>query len=494
MPAHSSIQQNGDFFENLLNYSTDLFAVHDNVGKYLFLSQASKGLLGFEPEELLDQALFNYFHPDDLEKMEVALQKVGNTNGTYTVSYRFRRKDERYVWLETTLNGVKDSRFGNDVKIVSVSRDITDKKTSEEMVKKFVQAVETASDNIVMANAEGIIMYVNPATFDVTGYQPPEIIGKNVKTFWGEHMDSEFRSDLWKTIQQQKKTFKGEIMNVKKSGEKYITETHITPIKDRKGDIEFYVSISRDITKAKEVDRMKTEFISLASHQLRTPLAAMKWYLEMLIAGDAGKFNEEQLDYISSVDKSNERMIELVNALLNVSRIESGRIAIDPVPTDLEELVKNVYEDVQMRIKDKNIDFVVSSHKNLPLINIDPKLIRNVYQNLITNAIKYTPDNGEIEVFISKKGGEIISQVSDNGYGIPKREHCKVFGKFFRGENITKIETKGTGLGLYLAKAIVEASKGYMWFESDEGKGTTFWFSLPVRGVKPKKGEVTIES
>jgi len=359
-------------------------------------------------------------------------------------------------------------------------------------LQKFQLAVENAHDHIIITDPDGIVLFANKAVETITGFTQADIIGKKAgsKELWGGVMTKSDYEIFWKKIKTDKQVYVGEFKNRRKDGEIYYAEAHVSPILDEENNVVFFVGIERDITHAKEVDRMKTEFISLASHQLRTPLSAMKWFLEMLLNGDAGKLNDEQKEFVTNVDQSNNRMIELVNSLLNVSRIESGRIIIEPQPTNIKDLITETLNEVEVQYKDKKQTIITNIHDSLPLIPLDQKLMRQVYLNLFTNAMKYSPPQSEIVIFVSRENDMIISQVTDNGYGIPKKEQDHIFSKFYRATNAVKKETEGNGLGLYLVQSIVESSGGKIWFTSEESKGTSFYFSIPLSGMKQKAGEV----
>lgn len=238
-------------------------------------------------------------------------------------------------------------------------------------------------------------------------------------------------------------------------------------------------------TEAKEVDHMKNEFISVAGHQLRTPITAIRWNGEMLLNSDFGPIGETQKISLQRMHSSAVHMSSLVNDFLNAARIESGRIRLTPKPTNLTELAKKILKNFETAIAEKEIKIKIA-FDNLEETNLDPELIGEVFNNLLSNAIKYSPIGGKIDFSIKNIGDNLIVEIKDQGPGIPKAERDKIFSKFFRGKAAILIDTEGNGLGLYIIKAIVESSKGKIWFESEENKGTTFWFSLPKYGMLNK--------
>ncbi len=244
------------------------------------------------------------------------------------------------------------------------------------------------------------------------------------------------------------------------------------------------IIIFRDVTNERDVDKAKTEFVSLASHQLRTPLSAVNWYAEMLLAGDVGELNEKQKKYLDEVYRSNQRMVELVNALLDVSSLELGTFVIEPESTNVIELIQSVIDEQMPQINGKKILMSFLFEKDISLMRVDPKHLRMVVQNILSNAVKYTHDGGDIKIEVSSpEKKNILLKISDNGYGIPKNQQDKIFTKLFRADNVRGKDTDGTGLGLYIVKSIVENSGGKVWFESfrdKESKGTTFYVKFPL--------------
>lgn len=265
------------------------------------------------------------------------------------------------------------------------------------------------------------------------------------------------------------------------------------------------IQVFRDITREKEVDKAKTEFVALASHQLRTPLSAVSWYAEMLLAGDVGELNSDQKKYADQIYQGNHRMVELVNALLNVSRLELGTFYIEPESANVAELVQNVITEEKLLIDQKHLTLTTVFDPNIPLTLVDPQLLHMVVQNILSNAVKYTPEKGTIEVGVRpvKRGSTLNTKkididslaivVSDSGYGIPADQRHKVFDKLFRADNVREKDTEGTGLGLYIAKSIMDNSGGSIWFTSEEDHGTTFCVTLPLTGMKKKEGEKRLE-
>lgn len=250
------------------------------------------------------------------------------------------------------------------------------------------------------------------------------------------------------------------------------------------------VEVFRDITLEEEVDRMKSEFISLASHQLRTPLSAIKTYSHMLVDGYMGEVTPTQKKSLRTIISGANRMNELISTLLNITRIESGTIAVTPKVVQLERLIDDIVKEVSMMAADKSITLSVKTIGNKPIsLKTDALILKEVITNLVSNAIKYTPENGKVSITTQKRTKDVLFTITDTGWGIPKQSQDQIFSKFFRAPNIVRRETTGTGLGLYLVKGLIDTLGGNIRFKSTEGAGTTFY--VTVSNIKlPRKKSI----
>lgn len=259
------------------------------------------------------------------------------------------------------------------------------------------------------------------------------------------------------------------------------------PFKDSSGEMSGVIVMFQDISKEYEIDRAKTEFVSLASHQLRTPLSIINWYSESLLNENI-EYTENQKKYLHQIYDANQRMIGLVNSLLNVSRIDLGTFVIEPEPTNIEKTLREVLEELKLEIRKKDIK-IITEFNNLPLIQADHRLLYIVFQNLLTNAIKYSISSGEVRVKTLVEGDDIQVMVANQGVGIPLDAQQKIFTKLFRADNVKELDTEGSGLGLYIVKSILYYCGGRIWFESVEDKGASFYISLPLSGMKRRGGD-----
>lgn len=228
-----------------------------------------------------------------------------------------------------------------------------------------------------------------------------------------------------------------------------------------------------------EVSRLKTEFVSIVSHQLRAPLTGIKWTINLIKKENSPPLTDEQAERLEMIEENNQRMINLVNDLLNIARVEQGRLNIKPEPIRLKKIIRALIKEYEELANASNIKLSFAPGKDLGFAFISRQGIELVFRNLIDNAIRYTQGGGKIKINLFKKGNSIRCEIKDNGVGIPKEDQKRIFQKFFRSKNILKYQTQGTGLGLFIAKSIISASKGKLGFKSKENKGSIFWFELP---------------
>lgn len=236
----------------------------------------------------------------------------------------------------------------------------------------------------------------------------------------------------------------------------------------------------RDVTIERDVDRQKSGFISIASHQLRTPLSSIRWFVDLLLAGDAGKLTKQQYEFLTDIYTSTTRMINLVGDLLNVSRIESGGVISKPGLTDMKDMLEEIVKDFAGLLRKHKLTIVPKLGADIPRVMLDAVTVKQAIANLIANAVNYTSEGGAITLKLAVEGREIIASVTDTGIGIPDAQKHRVFERFFRADNAVSRETVGSGMGLFITKLVVEANHGRIWFESREGAGSTFLVAFPI--------------
>lgn len=353
----------------------------------------------------------------------------------------------------------------------------------EEERKKDEALLTSIGDGVLAIDKSQKIIHFNKAGERITGFLAEELLGQLFAETLGLFDKEKIpivgkESPLDKVLSSGEPIVSKDYFIKKRNGLYFPAYLSLAAIYDVENIIIGAIVVFRDITYEFELERMKQELISLSTHELRAPITAIKGYLDMVLAGDTGGVNNETKETLAEVVIINQRLADLVDDLLNVGRIEQGRMTIRPEKVDLSGLIAQTEREYAPQAEDKKIKLIFQD-KPIPDVKADPKRLRQVLNNLISNALKYTKQ-GTIEIKVEKKDDGVICAVTDTGIGISKENQKKLFEKFYRVKTSETIQTTGTGLGLWITRKLLEMMGGKIWLESEEGKGSTFYFQVPV--------------
>ena len=472
-------------YKELVNALPHIVFEADKKGKFTFMNEWAVKVSSYTQNEVFSKGMgiFDVIPPQAKKEIRAIWQSVLKGDSIIGKEIVVVRKDK--ILFPVLVSMVPMLKGQEIIGGRGVVVNIVKRKKMEEDLKIKDYAINSSLNAIVMADLKGCINYVNPAFLKLWQYKKKEVIGQHYKEFW----KCDFK-EVGTVIKKMKQGqgWTGEVKARRKDGTIFDVAASSTIVKGEDNNMLCMLGSFSDITERKKIEHSKNEFISLASHQLRTPLSTINWYSEVILDGDLGILNKRQQQYLSKIYQSSRRLSKLVNSILNVSRVDLGVFSINPIKLDLFKVAKGVVSELDPIIKKKQLKVTMKKEKDFPLVAADFNLMRIIFQNLFDNAIKYTPKRGLISIRLSKKTDDILIKVRDNGVGVPALEKDKIFGKLFRATNVFNKEVDGNGLGLYIVKEIVEQSGGKVWLESKKDN-TIFYVSFPLKGMEKRQAK-----
>ena len=461
----------------------------DLEGRFLYGNQALASMFETDIENVIGKPFntLSFIQPDKLGQiLENFNQRVhGKRAPTEVFELEFQTPSGRTL---PTLIGVSliTDEEGNPQGVTGLITDISERMGLEEELKAERDRLDAIlghiGDAVMVTDAESSIQFVNPAWERLNNFSFKEVLGKSPDILNSDKHDDVFYADMWETCLQGM-PWQGEIINRRKDGSLYEAALTITPVLNPAGTVINYVSVYHDISALKEIDRLKSRFVSDVSHELRTPLTNIRLYLD-LIARVTDRDKVER--YLKTLSRESDRLANLIEDLLSLSRIDVGTTQLQRRPMNVNDLLRSLAEDRRSLAAKQGLQLEIKITPGLPEIRGDERLLSQVFTNLLTNAMNYTSEGGKINLRTHSEtaasGEWIIVEIEDTGIGIPLEEQSKIFTRFFRGAASQSTGAPGTGLGLAICNEITHRHDGHITVASEgiPGKGSCFSVWLPV--------------
>ena len=486
------LKESEEKFSMIFEKAPALISITDYYdGTYIDVNDFAVRFSGFSREEIIGKNSFEigWITEENRNLLVKTLTEKGKIEG---LDLSFKTKNGKIVY--GTVSGEKVI-INNQECLLTITTDITDRIEAESQLKLLNRVVEQSPVTVVITDKAGNIQYANPVFTTITGYSIEEVMGKNLRILSSGIHSKDFYESLWSTILSGN-FWNGEFCNLKKNGQTYWESAVISPILDSHGTICSFVAVKEDITekkklmrnlikakeKAEESDRLKSAFLANMSHEIRTPMNGILGFADLL--KEPKLSGEEKLEYIEIIEKSGKRMLNIINDIVDISKIESGQMKVNIQDSNINDQLEYIFTFFKPEVEGKGIKF--SFECTLPskesIIKTDREKVFAILTNLVKNAIKFC-EKGSIEFgYILKthsESAELKFYVKDTGIGIPKDRQEAIFERFIQADIGDKRAFQGAGLGLSITKAYVEKLGGKIWVDSVEGIGSTFYFTLP---------------
>lgn len=485
-------KESEELFKNIFNEAGDGILLAEIKSKKFYMANKTMSrMLGYSLKEIKHLGVSDIHKKKDLPYVISQFEKQAKGKIDMAHNIPIKKKNGSIFYADIRATKVK---IAKKPYIMGFFHDITEHRKLEQALEAIKEAKEktilaSIGDGLMACDINGKITLFNDVLAELSGFPTKEAIGKHyqqVISLVVEDTNKPAQDFIAQTIQEGKTNSRSNhAMIIKKDGTRIAVTYKASPIFDKYFKSNGCVVIFRDFSDERKIDRAKTEFVSLASHQLRTPLTSINWIIEQFSNKSYGEITPKQESALRTLSSSSHHMTDLVNTLLKVSLIDLGTFVIKPITTDISTLANEVLSDLSMEAKIKNLK-LLKRFQTTPKIKADPVIIRIIWQNLISNAIHYSPFRGKIKIGIKKHKKDLLLSVADEGIGIPEKEHDNIFNKLYRASNAEKNDTGGSGLGLYIIKSILDNSGGKIWFDSNKNKGTTFYVTIPLSGMTSK--------